>query len=103
MDIFFSDLLPCASISTMMNAHTVIKVGGAQGSHGVMTSQGFNFAFSQWGCGTFEGIRTHISSRFIVLPIGLLNDAQAIRYGGFCIDAPFGLLTIDEEALCATP
>lgn len=90
-------------IATMMNARVVIKVGGAQGSHGVRTSENFSFAFSQWGCGTLEGIRTHISSRMIVSPIGLLNEADAIRYGGFGVHDPFSLLTIDEEALCATP
>ncbi len=90
-------------ISTMTKAHSVIKVGGGQGSHGVQTSEGFSYAFSYWGCGTFEGIKTHISSHMIVYPIGLLNEADAIRYGGFYIDDPFSLLTIDEDALCATP
>lgn len=90
-------------IAMMTNAHAVIKVGGSQGSHGVQTSEGFSLAFSYWGCGTFEGIRTHISSRMVVHPIGLLNEAELIRYGGFYIDDPFSLLTIDEEALCTTP
>ncbi|MAG45032.1 hypothetical protein CL633_04060 [bacterium] len=89
-------------ISTMMNSHTIIKVGGAQGSHGVCTSRGERFAFSQWGCGTLEGIKTHISSRFIVLPEGLLNEAEALRYEHGIYNA-FDLLTIDEEALCASP
>jgi len=89
-------------ISHMMRAHTIIKVGGAQGSHGVCTSSGERFAFSQWGCGTFDGVRTHISSRMVVSPEGLLNEADALRYG--CgIQDPFGLLTVDEGALCATP
>lgn len=90
-------------IATMMKAVVVIKVGGGQGSHGVKTKEGFSFAFSHWGCGTFEGIKTHISSRMVVSPRGLLNEARALRYGGFGIDDPFSLLTIDEEALCATP
>lgn len=90
-------------IATMMNAHTVIKVGGTQGSHGVKTSDGFSYAFSLWGCGTFEEIRTHISSRMIVSPVVLMNEADAIRYGGFGIYDPFSLLTIDKEALCSTP
>lgn len=84
-------------------AHTVIKTGGSQGNHGVKTSQGYNFAFSLWGCGTFEGIKTHISSRMIVSPVVLLNEANLIRYGGFGIYDPFSLLTVDEEALCSTP
>ena len=89
-------------IATMMRAHTIIKVGGAQGSHGVSTSKDENFAFSQWGCGTFEGIKTHISSRMIVSPEGLLNEADALRYQHGIYD-PFALLTIDENALCTTP
>lgn len=44
----------------VMRAHTMIKEGAAQGSHGACTSTGERFAFSQWGCGTFEGVRTHI-------------------------------------------
>ncbi len=89
-------------ISHMTSAHTLLKVGGAQGSHGVCTSSGEKFAFSQFGCGTFEGVKTHITSRFVVTPEGLLNEATALRYQ--CgVHAPFDLLTVDETALCATP
>lgn len=88
-------------IATMKNAHTIVKVGGAQGSHGVCTSAGEHFAFSQWGCGTFEGISTHISSRLVVSPEGILNEANILRYQ-HCIYDPFSLLTIDQNALCAT-
>lgn len=89
-------------ISRMMRAHTVVKVGGAQGSHGVRTSKGECFAFSQWGCGTFEGTRTHLSSRIVISPEGLLNEAEALRYQCGIHDA-FDLLTVDQRALCATP
>ncbi len=89
-------------ISSMRRAHTIIKVGGAQGSHGVQTSAGDRFAFSQWGCGTFEGARTHLSSRFVVTPEGILNEGTQLQFA--CgLDGVFGLLTIDEDALCATP
>lgn len=89
-------------ISTMMRAHTVIKVGGAQGSHGVQTSRGESFAFSQWGCGTFEGIKTHLSSRMIISPVGLQNEANSLRYQ-YGIHDVYDLLTVDSRALCATP
>lgn len=89
-------------ISNMMHAHTIIKVGGAQGSHGVSTSTGEHFAFSQWGCGTFEGVRTHLSPRIVISPEGLLNEADALRYEHGVPNA-FDLLTVDERALCATP
>lgn len=89
-------------LTTMMHPHTLVKVGGAQGSHGVRTGRGEQFSFSQWGCGTFEGTRTHLSSRMIISPEGILNEADALRYGGFGIQDPFSFLTIDQEALCAT-
>ncbi len=89
-------------IATMTHAHTVIKRGGAQGNHGIQTSKGEKFAFSQWGCGTLDGIPTHISKQMIVHPEGLLNEAEALSRQ-FSIYNPFDMLTIDEEALCATP
>lgn len=89
-------------ISYLRRAHTIVKVGGAQGSHGVTTASGDRFAFSQFGCGTFEGVRTHISRRFVLSPEGLLNEAQALRYD--CgLHNVFDLLTVDQDALCATP
>jgi len=89
-------------IASAMHAHTVIKRGGAQGSHGVRTSKGEKFNFSQWGCGTLEGIPTFISNQFIVSPEGLLNEAEALRYQCGVHD-PFHLLSVSEDALCATP
>jgi adenylosuccinate synthase len=88
-------------ICAMQKPHTVIKVGGAQGSHGVRTSSGESFNFSQFGCGTFNSVRTHISDRFVVSPVGIINEANALRYEAGVSD-PFGMLTIDENALCAT-
>ena len=89
-------------VAAMQRAHTVIKRGGAQGSHGVRTSGGETFAFSQWGCATLGGTPTHLTAQMVVSPEGLLNEADALRYG-HGIYSPFDLLTVDEEALCATP
>ena len=89
-------------VADLSGAHTIVKVGGAQGQHGVRTSRGESHAFSQWGCGTFEGVQTHISSRLVVMPEALLHEADDLRYE-CCIHDPFELLTIDRDALCATP
>ena len=89
-------------VSYMTRAHTIIKVGGAQGSHGVRTSRGEKFNFSQWGCGTFEGVRTHLTSRMVVSPEGLLNESDLLKYQ-WGIHNAFDLLTVDRDALCATP
>lgn len=88
-------------ICSQMNAHTVVKVGGAQGSHGVRTSRGENFNFSHFGCGTFEGARTHISSAMVIDPVTLLYEGESLQYE--CgVRNVFQLLTVDENALCVT-
>ncbi len=89
-------------LSHMSGAHTIVKVGGAQGSHGVRTSAGDAFAFSQFGCGTFEGVRTHISPRFLMDPEGIYSEGMALRYESG-VDNPWALLSIDESTLCKTP
>lgn len=89
-------------ISHMIPADIILKAGGAQGSHGVRTSSGRNFAFSQWGCGTLEGVPTHITERMVVSPHGLLNEAQALKYQAG-VHNPFALLTVDGNCICATP
>lgn len=88
-------------ICSQMNAHTVVKVGGAQGSHGVRTSRGESFNFSHFGCGTFEGARTHISSKMVIDPVTLLYEGESLQYE--CgVRNVFDLLTVDENALCVT-
>ncbi len=89
------------TVAYKRKAHTIIKVGGGHGSHGVKTSRGESFAYSHYGCGTFDGIRTHLSNRFNISPEGILNESDALRYS--CgIHNPYELLTIDETCLCAT-
>ncbi len=90
------------AVATSQRAHTIIKRGGAQGSHGVLTSTGEKFAFSQWGCGTFDGIPTHVSEQMVISPEGLLNEADSLRRD-VGIGDPFSLLTVDARALVATP
>jgi len=80
--------------------HTVVKIGGAQGQHGAQNKR-TKFCFSQWGCGTLEGIKTHITPLMIISPTGMLKEADCLRYIG--ITNAFDLLTVDESALCATP
>lgn len=90
------------AVAKAQRAHTVIKRGGAQGSHGVVTSTGQAFAFGQWGCGTFDGIPTHLSSQMTVSPEGWLNEAELLR-AEHGIHNPFALLTVDARAVVATP
>lgn len=83
-------------------AHTVLKVGGAQGSHGVRTSHGERFNFSQFGCGTFEGAMTHITDIMVVEPLRFLVEADELKRE-WGIGNIFDYITVDENALCTTP
>lgn len=89
------------SLSKSEKASVIIKRGGAQGSHGVRTSTGEKFNFSQWGCGTLEGIPTFCSEQLVLSPIGLWNEHHVLSHMGFY--DPFKLLTVDPNCICATP
>lgn len=89
-------------ICEIKKAHTVIKVGGAQGSHGVRTSSGLSFNFSHFGCGTLEGVRTHITKKMVVDPNGLVHEGELLKYS--CgIRNIFETITVDKDTLCVTP
>ena len=88
------------AVAKSQRAHTVIKRGGAQAGHGVKTS-GKSFTFSQWGCGTLDGIPTHLSHQMVVSPEGLLNEATELR--SLLGINPFDTLTLDRRALVSTP
>ncbi len=89
------------SLARKIDADVIIKRGGAQGSHGVQTSYGEKFNFSQWGCGTFEGIPTFLSRQMVISPVGLWNEAGALERNG--IYNPFMLLSCDRSCIAATP
>ncbi|MFZ4648515.1 MAG: adenylosuccinate synthetase [Patescibacteria group bacterium] len=89
-------------LSSLNKAHTIIKVGGAQGSHGVRTSYGENFNFSQFGCGTFEGAKTYLSELMVIDPFLLLDEGKRLKYN-FGIGNIFDYISIDAQALCITP
>ncbi len=89
-------------LSTYRRAHTIIKVGGSQGSHGVRTSGGLSFNFSFFGCGTLEGTRTHITRNMVIDPLGLVHEGRMLQYT--CgVQNIFDLMTVDENTLCSTP
>ncbi len=89
------------ALSCKVDASVIIKRGGAQGSHGVRTSYGESFNFSQWGCGTFEGVPTFLSEQMVIMPVGLENESEALKRLG--IYDPYTLLSVDPSCVCATP
>ena len=70
--------------------------GGAQAAHNVVTPAGRHHTFAQFGSGTFHGVPTHLSRFVVVDPLALAAEAAALGN-------PFHLLTVDGDALLATP
>ncbi len=89
-------------ICDLKKAHTVIKVGGAQGSHGVRTSAGQSFNFSQFGCGVFRGSKTYVSELMVIAPHFLINEGLELK-NRFGFSNIFKTISVDEQALCVTP
>ncbi len=75
--------------------------GGGQAGHNVVTEDGRSHTFAQFGSGTLRGVPTHLS-RFMVLdPLALTAEADHLRALG--VADPYRLLTVDSDALVATP
>lgn len=84
------------------HAHTVVRYnGGAQAGHRVVTPDGREHVFSQFGSGTLAGAATHLSRFMLVEPLAMMAEAAHLRELG--IANPFAALTIDENALLTTP
>ena len=82
--------------------HAVIRFnGGAQAGHNVVTDDGRHHTFSQFGSGTLRGVRTHLSGHMVVDPLSL--QAEADRLVTLGVVDPWASLSIDREALLATP
>lgn len=83
-------------------AHTVVRYnGGAQAGHRVVTEDGREHVFSQFGAGTLAGARTHLSRFMLLDPLAMVAEAEHLQQLG--IVAPFAMTTIDAAALVITP
>jgi adenylosuccinate synthase len=70
--------------------------GGAQAAHNVITEDGRHHTFAQFGSGTLRGVPTHLTRFMVVDPLALASEAKALGN-------PFHLLTVEGDALLATP
>ncbi|MFI5954413.1 adenylosuccinate synthetase [Cryptosporangium sp. NPDC051539] len=75
--------------------------GGAQAAHNVVLPDGRHHTFAQFGAGTFRGVRTHLSRFVVVDPLALAAEAAHLVFLG--VRDPFSSLTIEADALLATP
>jgi adenylosuccinate synthase len=83
--------------------HAVVRFnGGAQAAHNVVLRDGRHHTFTQFGAGTLRpGVRTHLSRFMVVDPLALA--AEAAHLAAIGVPDAFDRLTIDGEALLATP
>jgi adenylosuccinate synthase len=75
--------------------------GGAQASHAVVTDDGRDHRFSQFGSGTFAGARTYLSRHMLFNPTSLVPEARHLIELG--VPDPYKLLSVDVGALLTTP
>ena len=76
--------------------------GGAQAGHNVVTPDGRQHVFSQFGAATFvPGARTLLSKHFLLHPIGLVAEHEHLVSLG--VTDALDRLFVDERALVITP
>ena len=75
--------------------------GGAQAGHNVVISDGREHTFAQFGSGTLRGVPTFLSRFMVVDPLALVAEADHLATLG--VADPWALLTVDRDALVATP
>ncbi|OHB21679.1 MAG: hypothetical protein A2939_04815 [Parcubacteria group bacterium RIFCSPLOWO2_01_FULL_48_18] len=83
-------------------AHTVVRTGGPQALHRVVTAAGKEHVFSQFGSGTLCGSATHLSKHMVIDPYAILKEGEALMYE-HGVRGLFDMLTIHEDALVITP
>jgi adenylosuccinate synthase len=83
--------------------HAVVRFnGGAQAAHHVLSPDSRAHAFAQFGSGTFTpGVRTFLSRFMLVDPLAMV--AEAAHLASLGVPDPFGLVSIDRDALLTTP
>ena len=81
--------------------NTVIRTGGPQALHRVVTSAGHEHVFSQFGSGTLRGAATHLSCNMICAPSALLREGLLLA--NLCGRDVFSEVTIHADCLLVTP
>ena len=56
--------------------------GGAQAGHNVVTPDGRHHTFSQFGAGTFAGVRTALGPAFLLHPLAMVVEAEHLVRAG---------------------
>lgn len=80
---------------------TVRFNGGAQAAHHVVTPEGLEHTFNQFGSGTLAGADTYLSEYVLVNPLALATEAAALMDLG--VKEPFKHVYVHQDAPVTTP
>ena len=91
------------ALTRACNARAVVRYnGGAQAAHNVVTPDGRQHTFAQFGSGAFlPGVKTHLSRYMILHPLAMLAEERHLRALG--VTDAFDRTSIEREALVVTP
>lgn len=88
-------------LTHQLKAGTVIRTGGCQALHNIVTSQGVHHCHVHFGSGTFAGAGTYLSKNMVIDPYGIFGEGNALQkmLGSWVYDK----LAIDQDCLVVTP
>ena len=89
-------------LSSKYKAHTVIRTGGPQAMHRVVTSHGREHVHAQFGSGTLAGAATHLSKNMVIDPHAIIAEGRVLKYE-LGLNWMFEALSIHGDALVITP
>lgn len=88
--------------SHLLKSNLVVRFnGGAQAAHRVVTPDGLEHIFSQFGSGTFTGSGTYLSAYMVISPAKMISEELQLRKLGF--SNAFKNVFVDSQALIISP
>src|ERR1041384_8832751 len=80
------------ALTRRIGASLVIRTGGCQAAHHVVTDDGRSHCFAQFGSGALAGARTHLSRFMFIEPVALIREAAHLEALG--VRDPLSTLTV---------
>jgi len=87
-------------LTKILKAHTVIRSGGCNAGHHIITSDGKEQMFNHYGCGTFEGANTYLL-HMTLFPVYVFDEAKELEEKG--VKEPLKKIAIGKDCVAITP
>ena len=88
-------------LTDQTKAGTIVRTGGCQALHNIVTSQNIHHCHVHFGSGTFAGAGTYLSKHMIIDPYGIFGEGNALQkiLGSWVYEK----LAVDQDCLVVTP